>query len=421
MRGYRTDTGANTFTVLADGSATFGGGVEGLYFTADRTSGTNTVLQGYLNGSETSKITADGNATFAGTITGTLSGTATNATNVNLRARNTTDAVHYITFSTSSTGNQRLNTDTTLKYNPNTNTLSVTNFDGNATTATNATNAGTLDGYDSAIAATGSTVVVRDSDGDIAGRDIEGSYMGMSHSSSTRNSDTIFYSSTDTYIRKNSASGFRTSLNVPTRTGGNASGTWGISISGNAATASSATNADKLDNIDSSQFLRSDTGDQKTSGTLRFNDSVICAFGTNNDFEIFHNNTHAYMDINKGNLYIRDDTTTRFTFDDAGHFTATGDLIANSDIKLKKNIETLENPIEKVKQLRGVRYDRVDIEKDNCIGVIAQEVEEIYPEFVSEGEDGTKGVDYSKMVAVLIEAVKEQQKQIDELKLIINK
>ena len=81
----------------------------------------------------------------------------------------------------------------------------------------------------------------------------------------------------------------------------------------------------------------------------------------------------------------------------------------------------MENPIEKVKQLRGVRYDRVDIEKDNCIGVIAQEVEEIYPEFVSEGEDGTKGVDYSKMVAVLIETVKEQQKQIDELKLIINK
>ena len=48
------------------GSATFGGGVEGLYFTADRNSGVNTILQGYLNSSETSKITADGSATFAG-------------------------------------------------------------------------------------------------------------------------------------------------------------------------------------------------------------------------------------------------------------------------------------------------------------------------------------------------------------------
>ena len=52
--------------------------------------------------------------------------------------------------------------------------------------------------------------------------------------------------------------------------------------------------------------------------------------------------------------------------------------------------------------------------------MIAQEVEEVYPEFVSEGEDGTKGVDYSKMVAVLIEAVKEQQKQIEELKSQLN-
>ena len=43
--------------------------MEALYFTTDRTSGTNTVLQGYLNGSETSKITADGSATFAGTVT----------------------------------------------------------------------------------------------------------------------------------------------------------------------------------------------------------------------------------------------------------------------------------------------------------------------------------------------------------------
>ena len=67
-----------------------------------------------------SKVVArDSNGDFsAGKITATLSGTATNATNVNLRARNTTDASHYVTFGTAATGNQRLNTDTGFRYNP---------------------------------------------------------------------------------------------------------------------------------------------------------------------------------------------------------------------------------------------------------------------------------------------------------------
>jgi hypothetical protein len=60
----------------------------------------------------------------------------------------------------------------------------------------------------------------------------------MSHGASGATGDTVFYSSTDNYIRKNDGAGFRASLNVPTRTGGDASGTWSISISGNAATAS---------------------------------------------------------------------------------------------------------------------------------------------------------------------------------------
>jgi len=82
---------------------------------------------------------------------------------------------------------------------------------------------------------TASKIVARDSNGDIFGRYFHGSYMNMSHSAGTNNSDTVFYSSTDNYIRKNTASGFRSSLNVPTRTGGDASGTWGISISGSAS------------------------------------------------------------------------------------------------------------------------------------------------------------------------------------------
>ncbi len=79
-------------------------------------------------------------------------------------------------------------------------------------------------------------VVARDGNGDIYFRYGFSEYVNMSHSSSTRTTDTIFYSSTDNYIRKNDATGFRTSLNVPTRTGGDARGTWSIDITGNAAT-----------------------------------------------------------------------------------------------------------------------------------------------------------------------------------------
>jgi len=81
---------------------------------------------------------------------------------------------------------------------------------------------------------------------------LRAAYLNMTHAATTRNSDTVFYSSTDDYVRKNNATGMRSSLNVPTRTGGDASGTWGINITGSAGT---------LDGIDSSQFLRSDAND----------------------------------------------------------------------------------------------------------------------------------------------------------------
>jgi hypothetical protein len=96
-----------------------------------------------------------------------------------------------------------------------------------------------------------------------------------------------------------------------------------------------------------------------------------------------------------------------------------GDINSTSDITLKENIKPLENSLEKVKQLRGVEYDRIDT-KSHQIGVIAQEVEKIYPDFVSEGEDGIKSVSYGQMVSVLIEAIKDLSEEVDHLKSIIN-
>ena len=180
-----------------------------------------------------------------------------------------------------------------------------------------------------------------------------------------------------------------------------------------------ASDATTLDGLDSSQFLRSDTSDQKTSGTLRFNDNIILSLGTSNDAEFFCNGSHLYLDLNSGigNFYIRDGTTTRFTFDDDGTFTATGNVTAYSDIKLKDNIETISNPLDKVKQINGVTFDRIDTpELGRQMGVIAQDVEKVCPELVDTDDEGTKSVAYGNMVGLLIEAIKDQQKQIDELK-----
>jgi len=106
-----------------------------------------------------------------------------------------------------------------------------------------------------------------------------------------------------------------------------------------------------------------------------------------------------------------------------------GLLHTHSDARLKKNIEPIPSPLTKVLQLNPVYYEwREDIlpsafvknhRQGRQIGLIAQEVEEIIPEVVREEKiyDGEwKGVNYEKLTAVLIGAVKEQQKQIEELK-----
>jgi hypothetical protein len=96
-----------------------------------------------------------------------------------------------------------------------------------------------------------------------------------------------------------------------------------------------------------------------------------------------------------------------------GNLIVGGTVTANSDKKLKENIKTIESALDKVKNLRGVEYDRKD-NGEHQIGVIAQEVEKIIPEVVY--GDETKSVAYGNLVGLLIEAIKEQQKEIDELK-----
>ena len=102
----------------------------------------------------------------------------------------------------------------------------------------------------------------------------------------------------------------------------------------------------------------------------------------------------------------------------------TGNITAyySSDISLKDNIRPIESAIFKVKQIRGVTFDwneksnKLQQEKGHDVGLIAQEVEKILPEVVQIREDGIKAISYEKVVPLLVEAIKEQQIQIEELK-----
>lgn len=101
------------------------------------------------------------------------------------------------------------------------------------------------------------------------------------------------------------------------------------------------------------------------------------------------------------------------------NLTCAGTVTANSDEKLKKNVETITDALHKVRSLRGVEYDHKKT-GDHCLGLIAQEVEKVIPQVVYEDVHGVKSIAYQNIVALLIEAVKDQQQQIDELKRKLN-
>ena len=107
----------------------------------------------------------------------------------------------------------------------------------------------------------------------------------------------------------------------------------------------------------------------------------------------------------------------------SGEIRAAGDVTAyySSDRRLKDNITNISNPLTKLSNINGVEFDWIPTEgihsnEGHDIGVIAQEIEQILPEVVTTRPNGYKAVRYEKIVALLIEAVKDQQSQIEELK-----
>ena len=105
----------------------------------------------------------------------------------------------------------------------------------------------------------------------------------------------------------------------------------------------------------------------------------------------------------------------------AGLIRATNDVVAyySSDERLKDNIKPIENALDKVSKLGGYEFDwndKQDVYEGHDIGVIAQEVEAVFPELVTDRDNGFKAVKYEKLVPALIEAIKELKAEVESLK-----
>ena len=146
---------------------------------------------------------------------------------------------------------------------------------------------------------------------------------------------------------------------------------------------------------------------------------------TNIDGTVTNASTASFVTFNDGLS-----TTSDVQFDSlgigtaasgtTGEIRATGDITAyySSDERLKDNITPLSNAIEKINQIGGYEFDwnSDSSHSGHDVGVIAQEIEKVLPELVVDRDTGFKAVRYDKIVALLINAIKEQQLQIDELK-----
>lgn len=118
-------------------------------------------------------------------------------------------------------------------------------------------------------------------------------------------------------------------------------------------------------------------------------------------------------DANTASKVVRRDSSGNFS---AGTITATA-LVETSSIALKENISPISDALKSVLSLNGVTYDRKDGSSTKEAGLIAEQVFDILPNIVSTNKDGNpEGINYTKLTAYLIEAVKELKNEIDTLK-----
>lgn len=160
---------------------------------------------------------------------------------------------------------------------------------------------------------------------------------------------------------------------------------------------------------DSSAFLLVRTDNNGTP--LKAYQFGVNASGANNGSFFISDMGDAVSGGGSPRMFILNDGTVRFS----GSVEAQ-EFVTNSAARFKDNIETLTDASDSVRQLRGVRYVLKESGKES-FGVIADEVQVVFPEVVSSDEETgeVNGVNYTALTALLIEAIKEQGEQIDRL------
>ena len=196
------------------------------------------------------------------------------------------------------------------------------------------------------------------------------------------------------------------------------------SLTGNASTATLASSATALQTSRNFNLTGHATGTASFNGTADANIAVTVV----NDSHTHDGRYYTEAEADGRFVNVAGDTMTGAltigtivgnagvsfdTLNVTGHIVATGDVTAYSDRRFKHNIRTIENPLEIVNKLRGVYFEK---DGRNSTGVIAQEAEDVFPEVVHTSPDGLKSVAYGNIVGLLIEAIKAQQEQIEELK-----
>jgi len=159
--------------------------------------------------------------------------------------------------------------------------------------------------------------------------------------------------------------------------------------------------------------------DLVVTGNTTFNGATSGATNVINDITTNGNRYILFTDKTSGgssNTFI---ASTKIYFNPSTGKLNSTSFNSLSDASSKENIETLDNAINKVMLLRGVSFTWKGTD-EKSIGVIAQEVEPIIPEVVSTSEDGIKSVSYDSIIGLLIEAIKEQQTTIEQMKDSIN-
>ena len=117
------------------------------------------------------------------------------------------------------------------------------------------------------------------------------------------------------------------------------------------------------------------------------------------------------------NFFWQGSNSNIFSLHGDGNATLAGTLTQNSDSRLKTDIQPIDNALSGITQLSGYRYNWLDKNADQStqIGVIAQDVQKIYPELVRADCKGILSVNYSGLVPVLINAIKEQNEKFNAL------